>query len=73
MEATGEDIYKVRNLALDPKSVLGFAGKYPGRVFTGALAVGLMWDPVTQTYKRSTDTMSGRGPSQGGYYYPSQG
>lgn len=70
---TKETVYKVRQMGFDPKSVSGFVGRHPGKVLAGTLGVGLMWDPVTQTYKRSVDTMSGRGVSRGGYYYPSQG
>ena len=69
---SGDTIYRTRTKGFDPKSIAGFTERHPKMVAGAGLGAYFLWDPVKQTYQRSSDTMSGRGPSSG-YYLPSQG
>ena len=68
---TGEKVHRVRKLQYSPRSVAGVVQRHPGKIIGGGIMAAMLWDPVTQTYRKSTDTMSGVGP-QDGYYLPSQ-
>ena len=64
--SAGATSYYVRKATFSPRSVAGFAEKYPGAVATGALGAWLLKEPTERKYKELMSQV----PKSRDVYYP---